>query len=251
MWLGARVSASVALAVVGLVSNGSHAAGDARSPAARRVADALDAFLPQDAVDVRLADYVAWLSGQSGVAIEPVWKSDHREGLDPDAVVTLKGDPLPAIVLLERALEQAGGDGTWQRTAHGTIEVGPRSVLNSHRRIEVYDVSGLLLALPLYDTAPQIDLNSVLQSSGTRGSPFTMPSRSRREEDRAVVQQERARELIELILAFVEPAQWVDGGGDVPRPHDVGGRIIVDAPDYMHRAIGGVQATRTARRYRP
>lgn len=207
--------------------------------------------LTQDFNENRLEEVVKYLSDNTGAQLEPIWKTDRGEGFDRDSLITLSFKGLPALTVLEKVLAQVaqelGTETTWQFTDYGTVQIGPKAEMNKTRRVEIYDINDLLFVLPIYDQAPQIDLNNVLQSSGGRGgggggqSPFTQTNQQRqqRQEDRENEREERGRGIIQLITSIAEPTQWIDGGGDVPTPRYFQGHIIVDAPDYMHRAVNG------------
>ena len=71
---------------------------------------------------------------------------------------------------------------------------------------------------------------------GGGGAPFGTPGEA--PERRAA--SEKAEELIELIKSLVEPDAWLDDTVASIRYYD--GNIIVRAPDYIQRQIGGYGA---------
>lgn len=177
-------------------------------------------------------------SDLTGIGLQVFWRDQAGEGLDAGRLVTLRvtggaADVLEA--LLRDADDGEGGGATRQRgDAAGTWQVGPRSRLNAHRRLAVYDVADLVAAIPDFRDGPTIDLEAALSRSG---SPFRdaepVASFERADED------DRVHELMELIVAVVEPDQWVSGGGAAASIHRYGARLVIHAPGYIHRQVGG------------
>lgn len=210
--------------------------------------------LTLDVTERPLKEVIGWITEQTKAQIEPLWKTDAEDGLDPEALITVNVKDMLALTLLERVLTIAAtqqgieAGATWQFTEYGSMEIGLRPILNKHRRVQIYDINDLLLVLPIYDEVPTIDLQQVLSSSsGGRGgggggqSPFTSTtsSNTQRTKERETQRQDRSKEIIDIIVAIAEPNQWIDGGGDIPRPRYFQGHIIVDGPDYLHRSLNG------------
>lgn len=192
----------------------------------------------------RIGNVIDFIQKETGANLEPIWRGDRSAGLDRDQEISAVYKDLPAIVVLEKVLakysNEASAPATWQVNDVGAIQIGLKETFNKMRRVELYDINDLLFVMPIYDNAPEIDLEKVLQNSGGRGggggqgSPFRNNQQQNREPVRT--KEERARDLIALITQLVEPDQWF---GDVPEPKYYQGHIIVDAPDYMHRGING------------
>jgi hypothetical protein len=196
----------------------------------------------------KLEDVVKFLEDFTGATLEPHWAVDGADGLNPEQLITLKVRNMPALTVLERVLAKAStdlvsGGATWQMTQYGTLEIGPKSVLNRSKRVELYDIHDLLIELPRYDQVPQIDLQSLLQQSQGGGggggqSPFTNDQDDQENENRISL-QEKGEEVMRLLTQLVEPEEWVDGGGEGGTIRYYNGNLLVNAPDYMHRQIAG------------
>ncbi|HZW08308.1 MAG TPA: hypothetical protein VFF69_00255 [Phycisphaerales bacterium] len=196
--------------------------------------------------DHRLEDVIRFVREITGAEIEPLWVGEQNaEGLNPDALVTLQVKRVSALKLLEMVLEKVeddtavySGGNSWQMTDWGTLEVGPKNLLARHMRLEVYPINDLLWEIPNYTEAPEIDLQSVLQSSGGGGgaqSPFQQ-NQQQDVERRTIA--ERAEEVVDIIEALVEPEQWLSGGGTASIRY-FQGNLLVRAPDFVHRQLGG------------
>ena len=192
--------------------------------------------------DQRLEDVVQFVREVSGAQIEAMWIDDrHPEGLDKDELITVRVENVTLLTLLERVLDQAQSDfseNTWQMAKTGELQIGSKERLNRYKRVEIYDINDLLLVLPKYDEVPDLDLQSVLQSN--QGGGGQSPFRDNQNQDQDLPsKQERAEEVEDLILGLVEPDQWIDNGGDGGSLRYWQGTLIVNAPDYMHRAMNG------------
>ena len=196
--------------------------------------------------EYRLEDVMNFIGEITGAELEPMWIDDTAvDGLDRDALITLKAKRLSALRLLELVLEKAeagsaafSGGYTWQMTEWGTIECGPKELLARRARLEIYPITDLLWEIPDYDEAPEIDLQTVLQSSqGGGGGQSPFQDAQDDDLDRTTL-EERSVELIEIIEALVEPETWLSGGGTASVRY-FQGNLLVRGPDYLHRNLGG------------
>ncbi len=203
----------------------------------------LQTIVSIDETNTRMSNIIDFLAKETGANFDVLWKGDRSGGLDRDQELSASYKNLSAIVVLEKVLarysQESGTASTWQISDVGAIQVGPKEIFNkSTRRVELYDINDLLFVMPTYDQAPEIDLEKVLQNQsgggGSGGSPFRQNQQNNREPPRS--KEDRGRDVIGLITSLVESDQWF---GDVPEPKYYQGHIIVDAPDYLHRAING------------
>ncbi len=192
--------------------------------------------------DARLEDVMKFLAEFTGAELEVLWTDDRIEGLDPELMINYRAKRQRALTVLEGVLQKAQDgfiENGWQITSYGAIEIGPKSLLNRRKRVVIYDINDLLLEVPNFPDAPQIDLQSVLdQGEGGGQSPFDDAGEDGDEEDRKT-REEKIEELIELLTTIVEPEQWVDNGGEGGTIREFQGSLIIQAPDYMHRQLSG------------
>jgi hypothetical protein len=52
-------------------------------------------------------------------------------------------------------------------------------------------------------------------------------------------EDEKVQQLVDIILETIEPDAWLDNGGDAASIRYFEGVLIVRAPDYIQRQIGG------------
>jgi len=243
---------SVALSTVAISHSGALAqtatsSDDAESRKAKRnLLIKLSKPVTLDVENQPISDLFKFLSDVTEAEIEPIYINDDlsSDGIDPETEITIKVTEIPALVVLERLLMRAqrsegtGQEYTWQFSEFDTIECGPKSELNRHQRVELYDVSDLLYLVPDFDNAPDFDLQSAVQAAGGGGggqSPFSGGS----QDVEPVNVAERAQALEDLITTTVEPDQWAALGGDGGAITFYNRSFIITAPDYIHRQIAG------------
>ncbi|MBL8763071.1 MAG: hypothetical protein JNM07_02235 [Phycisphaerae bacterium] len=201
-----------------------------------------------EVTDYTLKDVMKFIGEITGAELEIHWKTDREEGLDPEMLISVSVKKVPALTLLERVLEKSQtefSENSWQMMGTGVMEIGPKERLNRHRRIELYDINDLLFVVKTYNQSPEIDLQSVLQSSGSGGGSSQSPFRQNQSQqnltpaDDEKGRRERAKEIEDLVVALVEPTQWIAGGGNAADIRYYHGYFIVNAPDYVHRQING------------
>ena len=213
----------------------------------RRVAlDHLAKRITVDLDEARMEDVVQYLSTVGSLEFEPMWEDDTgREGLDKDALVSMRASNLPILSILERILEK-GTDGfsgnAWQLTREGIVQIGPKSRLNEFATLKLYDIQDLLFRVNNYTTVPELDLDAAVQQSqggGGGGGGQSIFTDDEEDDANRPTTEEEAQQLIDLIVETVEPNEWEDNGGNGGSIRFWRGSLLVRAPDYMHRQLGG------------
>jgi hypothetical protein len=179
-------------------------------------------------------------------------------GIDPETPITLDVSDTPAIIVLERVLDQCEDIDpcTWQ-VRNGFVEVGTKQRLSvpAAQVIKLYPIRDLMMIAPHFDNAPGLDLAVALnQTSGSSGSSggsgggfgggssgsgggggaiISAPS----EGPVRVADFEFVQDLMELIQGAVEPWSWADNGGEA-RMSYLSGNLIIRAPGFIHRQLG-------------
>ncbi len=227
--------------------------------------------------ETQAREAINYLKTVLGVNIIGRWSDDKvGHGMDPETPITLDVVEKPALTVLELVLDQCQDTDacTWQ-LRDGFIEVGTKERLSAPgaREIRYYPIRDLLFEPPYFDNAPQLDLSSALNqtgqgggggggggggfgggglggggggggyggggggggSGGGGGGIFGDPG----EEEPRKSEAEKAQELVDLITESVEPEAWVDNGGDFASIRYYSGTLIVRAPDFIHRQLGG------------
>jgi hypothetical protein len=197
-------------------------------------------------------------------------------GIDPETPITLKVEGKPGLTVLELILEQCAtvDPCTWQ-LREGFVEIGTKERLSvpAARELRMYPVRDLLFEAPYFDNAPNFNLNSAIQqgnsggqgggggggsggggggfggggggggmgggggggSGGGGGGIFGEPG----EDPERKSEDEKVQQLVDIILETIEPDAWTDNGGEYASIRFYQGVLIIRAPDYIHRQIGG------------
>jgi len=232
--------ATAALAPSQAIAQNTDSDDASTSRAKRDALLALSKPITLDVTDQPISDLFDFIVDVTGVDLLPIYSTDNASGvgIDPDTLISIKVKEIAGITVLERLLKKAqrieniGEDYTWQFDDIGSIECGPKSELNRTTRLELYDVADLLFIVPDFDNAPEFDLQQALQTQG--GSPFTGSGDDAEEPDT----EERAQKISDLLMANVEPDQWITLGGEASITY-YGKSFVITAPDYMHRQIAG------------
>ncbi|MBO6514770.1 MAG: hypothetical protein JJ974_12475 [Phycisphaerales bacterium] len=242
------MSAPAVISTTGILSfiaeDATAQASDSDTRAKAQTLRLLSKAITLDVEDQPLEDVLNYIMDVTEAELEPVYlDSLSSTGMDPDTLISLRVNNVPAITVLERVLKKAerieaiGEEYTWQFTDIGTIECGPKSVLNINSRIELYDIADLIMAVPDFDNAPDFNISSNSGGGGGGSSPFSGSTGDVDIESSA----ERANSIINLIQTSVEPNQWANAGGDGATLTVYGTSIVVTAPDYIHRQIVGYE----------
>ena len=219
-------------------------------------------------------DAISYIANALGVSLVARYNTDKvGDGIDPETEITLKADGKPALSVLELVLDQCGVDDpcTWQ-IRDSFIEVGTKSRLSvpSAQELRMYPVKDLLFEAPRFDNAPEFNLSQSIQQAnqggggagggggggfgggggggfggggggsggggGGGGGGNILGDEGDGPTGRP--ESEKAQDLIDIIIDSVEPEFWAAGeGGASIRYHS--GVLVVRAPDWVHRQLGG------------
>ncbi len=209
--------------------------------------------------DVPAEELIESLRRDLDIDLQAWWRNDRRDGPDPGTPITLDIGRQPAILVLERILEQCDDveECAWQLRG-GTIEIGSKTWLGRRRAQELrtYPVLDLMLPIRDFDNAPEMGAGTgnaggtggggstggtgggsggnTGGNTGGGGFDFGPPG----EDPETPSREDRIEELIEVITDLIEPSQWERNGGlSSIRPFE--GVLLVRAPDFVHRQING------------
>ncbi len=220
-------------------------------------------------------DVFEYLADALAIKMVVRYQDDRQNvGIDPETPISIDISGVSALALIEQILEQCSVDEpcTWQ-LREGFLEIGPkeRLAIRSARVTKIYPVNDLLWQVPMFDNAPDFNLNSSIQQGGQGGggggggqggggggfgggsgggfggggggngggggggSIFGDPG----DEPERKTKQELADELIDLIVATCETDGWEQNGGEWSTIRYFEGSLIVTAPDFVQREVGG------------
>ncbi|HYE02198.1 MAG TPA: hypothetical protein VD963_03065 [Phycisphaerales bacterium] len=216
----------------------------AESPEDRRVLAAMETTkVPVDFTDNTLEDVLAFVESVTQLNIDVDWESLGEIGIDRETPITMNFSPMPVRTVLDRVLEKASTDNfakaDWA-VNDGVLMIASRDDLNRHTTLVIYNITDLLLQIPDYFDAPQIDLQGVLQQGEGGGgqSPFqeNQQDQQRDPEER----RERIEQIQRIIQENVDYEGWRANGGDTGTMDELNGSLIVRNTPRNHREITGL-----------
>ena len=153
---------------------------------------------------------------------------------------------MPALTVLEIMMEQyedeTGEACDWQlRTGRVEVSTKERLARKGAQRLKRYPIQDLITDVPNFDNGPRLDLGTALaqgsQQGGGNGSQSLFQGGS--DDPDLPSAAEKAEQIIELIVELVESEGWARNGGDWASIRYHEGNLLIKAPDFVHRRVGG------------
>ena len=195
-------------------------------------------------------DVFNWWASRVDVPMVIDWDGMALEGINPEQRITLDLKSVPARILLDVLMRQASPDVELiYEVTPWYVQVMTKRQANRNPVLRVYDVSDIVMRVPNFSNAPSFDLNEALSNTGSGGSGnsgggggggsglFTDDNEDDGEDEDST-QAERGESIAELIRETIEPGIWQENGGAYASVRFYDGRLIVNAPMYIHRQIG-------------
>ena len=169
-----------------------------------------------------------------GVQMVARWITEKNStGMDSEELITVKLQRVCALDALETVLAELSTEHacTWQLRG-GFLEVGTKDNLSRRgtRKIKLYPIKDLLYEVPYFDNAPDFNIDAAFNQGGGGGGGNGGESPER------ATDAAKGKRLIELIKSLVEPEAWENDWATIDYTHEC---LVVRAPDYVHRALGG------------
>lgn len=208
-----------------------------------------------DFVDQTFEDVLEWVREQGPLNVVPQLRALEAEGVTLDALVNLQLRDTTVADVLNGALEQLSESGSLGYRASGnTLKISTKSDFNRKLELRVYDVTDILVRVPDFRDAPEIDIEQQQGGGGGGGGAGggtaqqlfggggggggsdeddnTQQLTGLEQDDPAVV---KLRELIEDTVA---PESWDTFGGQGSiRPF--GKTLVVRNSIEVHEMIAG------------
>jgi tetratricopeptide (TPR) repeat protein len=127
--------------------------------------------VPVDFSDVTFENAVSYLEQVTGSEFYVDWKALDLIGIDRDDEITLQLNQVDGISALDRILEQFGDDldrPKWT-IQEGIVTVSSDEALRRDTMLVVYDIRDLLFQVPMFDNAPELDIESALNQGRPAG----------------------------------------------------------------------------------
>jgi hypothetical protein len=221
----------------------------------RDIAEILATRVPDVAFEQQaLEEVMRWVEQQTGATVYVRWQVLEDAGIPRDAPVTLTARNRQLAHILALILKEAEGESGTRLAYEASSElfvVSTHDDLSRALITRVYDVERLLQDIPKFDMPPGVIAPGVGgkalpnlptrvvrpgpgQSAGGEATPVGgAPT--------VVVEDERERELVDLITLNVEPESWQingQGGRGTIFPRD--GKLIIRNSRHVHQLLAGL-----------
>ncbi len=178
-----------------------------------------------------------WIASLTPMNIVVRWQILEDAGVERDKPITMQVRNLRLSQVLWMIMNEAGGPDLKlaYRASGELLIISTAEDLGREMVLLVYDVSDLLVAIPRFGR-PRVDFTppggSGFGSLGRGGQPEGEEA----EPDEG--HEADIRELVDLIVATVEPDSWAANGGlgTIRAFHDV---LVVRNSPRVHQALGG------------
>jgi hypothetical protein len=178
-----------------------------------------------------------WLSRRAGLKLVIGWRNLEAAGYPADTPVSLRLRHVPASTVLRLLIADVfGADGVRVQLTPNYVRILPLEQARAETVVRIYDIAGLLHEAPNFE-GPDFDLNSVASDSGGGGGSIFDDEGD--DDEITFTRVERAEQLADLIANSIEPDLWRRNGGIHGSIRYYDGRLIIRAPEYVHRQIGG------------
>lgn len=215
----------------------------------RHLISALDREVPIYFASTSFGEVVDQLSDSHRLNIIVNWHDLKRAGVDRSTPIDLR---LPNEITLKRALteilEQAGGGVAEVGFAlnDGAIKVGMQDTLDHETYQAVYDVTDLLMEIPVFNDAPMTDLAEATRQAQIPPSveaedrPWRYGDDDDDESEEEPERRERVQQIIDLIQDNVAPDTWVGHGGTIGTIDEFNGQLVITQNSAAQQQISSL-----------
>jgi len=205
-----------------------------------------------DFVDQTFEDVLEWVREQGPLNVVPQLRALEAEGVTLDALVNLQLRDTTVADVLNGTLEQLSEQGSLGYRASGnTLKISTKSDFNRKLELRVYDVTDILVRVPDFRDAPEIDIQQQQTGGGGAGGQGGAAQQlfggagggggeDEEEDQRLGLEQDDPAviKLRELIEDTVAPETWDSFGGQGSiRPFGKG--LVVRNSIEVHEMIAG------------
>ncbi len=188
---------------------------------------------------------IDWLADFMKVTIVVRWERLEEVGIERDKPVSINVDDLRFSQVLWMVMNQVGGAEVRMayRASGNLIILSTEEDLGKEMITKVYDVSDLLVEVPRFTNAPQIDLAQQQQGGGAGGGQQVFSQTGGQGDDEGDQgddeNDEDMQELIDLIVQTVEPDSWQINGAGKGTIHAFRNQIVVRNNILVHQRLEG------------
>lgn len=224
-----------------------NAGSDPSSQALRLNRRKMLAQLPTvDLKNITAEEAVTWLESIADIKVLVNWQRVlEEEGISSETEVVVVGKNLTTQAALDMILRQIAIDTPlMSEVTPWYIRIITKAQADANPILRVYPIGDLLITVPNFDQAPDFDLQSISQSGGSSGGGGgsggnIFDDNEEDDDEEGGSRDERAETIASLIRESVQPDIWRANGGLHSAITVYGDSLIVRAPLYVHREIGG------------
>ncbi len=213
-----------------------------------RLLGALDKRIPVDFRNEPFAEVIERLADANRVNIIVNWHDLRLAGVERTVPIDLS---LPREITLKKALtevlEQAGGGLTdiGFDVGGGVVKIATRHTLDKETFTAVYDISDLLMKIPMFGDAPMTDLTQAnRRAAAVRAQlpdrPWLYGDDDDDEPEEDPQRTGRVHKIIDLIEETVAPDSWYDRGGSIGTIKEINGQLVITQNSASQRQIGNL-----------
>jgi len=209
--------------------------------------------------DAPLDQVMEYVKQVSGLNVVVRWAQLEADGIDRDKPITVTARGLRLSQVLWLIMTEAGGGEVKlaYRASGNLLVISTAADLGKEMIVRVYDVSDLLLRIPNFRSAPQIDFSQASQNLGTQGGGggqniFGGQGGGQQQDDEARFYQQQqpgqvdpeVQQLINLIVTTIEPDSWAvaigqAGGQGLGTIQAWRKQLVVRNNILVHQLLGG------------
>jgi uncharacterized membrane protein YgcG len=196
-----------------------------------------------------LGEAIEWIREVAGANLTVNWRALAESGVTPDTQINLRLYNVTLRKLLATVLTEAGtGNSLTYLVDEGVIEITTQQLADARVYVKIYNIEDLLFEIPNFDNAPDFDLSQQQGQQGGGGSgnggsgsgsgSIFGSGGSQKDKEKVKTRDERAQELVDLIINTVRPEIWKENGGTASIRY-FNGNLVISAPLSVHEMIGG------------
>ena len=186
---------------------------------------------------------IDFLTDVNEVNIAVDWQDLANSGIDRDKPVSLRLKDVSLRTVLNETLTQIGGDVPLSfATGDGLLRIATKEKLDRNKYILVYDIRDLIVDIPHFARAPQLDLGGFNEASGNSGPGNDNIFGSQGTaglDDEPAGEHGRNEQIVEKIMDIVrqtvEPDSWRGTGIGDGALRELNGQLIVYNTSEAHQ----------------
>ena len=190
------------------------------------------------------------VSLRAGLPMVIQWRRLEAAGIDPDMRIDIRIDHISTSRLLDLMMSEIGQDVKlmWEQT-EWYVRILTKDMANEESYIRQYSILELIQRVPNFEPPVNFSLSAMTSQrrgraggggGGAGGGGQGLFEEDDNDDDQFLPsKEERGEQIAQLVRDTIEPDLWESNGGIHGRVSYFQGSLIVRAPAYVHRQIGG------------